>query len=288
MHTLSGKTAFITGGASGIGLGIAERFVDAGMNVVIADLRQDHLDVADELVARRGRSAQLHRIRVDVTDRAAMAAAAVETAQVFGNLHVLVNNAGIGISGPFDGITYADWDWGLAVNLGGVINGLQSFLPGMRAHGEGGHIVNTASLQAFVPMPSNFVVYVAAKAAVVGISETLRPDLARHGIGMTVLCPGPVRTHIHELRLNRPPQFVPGEAFRKAAENPMVLDLPGMLEPSEVGEMVLQAVLHDDPYVMTHGEWRDAAHALHAARIAAMPTEVNSALLALLRGPRPE
>lgn len=287
MQTLSGRTAFITGGASGIGLGMAECFVAAGMNVVIADLRQDHLDAAGERFARRGRTAQLHRMRVDVTDRAAMAAAAAEAAQVFGNVHVLVNNAGIGISGPFDGITYGDWDFGLAVNLGGVINGLQSFLPGMRSHGEGGHVVNTASLQAFVPMPADFVVYVAAKAAVVGISETLRPELARHGIGVTVLCPGPVRTRIHEVKLNRPPQFVPGEAFGKAAENPMILDLPGMLEPREVGERVLDAVVRDLPYVMTHGEWRDAADALHAARVAAMPTEMNPALLALLRAARP-
>lgn len=287
MKDLAGRTAFITGGASGIGLGIAGACVDAGMKVVLADLRQDHIDAALAGFARHGRSQQVHAIRLDVTDRAAMAAAADETARVFGKLHLLVNNAGIGISGPFDGITYADWDFGLAVNLGGVINGLQTFLPRLLAHGEGGHIVNTSSLQAFVPMPANFIVYVAAKAAVVGISETLRPHLAPKHIGVSVLCPGPVRTNIHELKDNRPPQFAAGEAFRQAAENPMKLQLPGMMEPAEVGALVLRAVLDDAPYIITHGEWRDAADSLHAARRAAMPTQLDPALLALLKGPRP-
>ena len=287
MKSLAGRTAFITGGASGIGLGIAEAFVGAGMNVVLADLRQDHLDAALAHFVNLGRKDNVHGIRLDVTDRAAMAAAADTTQRVFGKLHVLVNNAGVGISGPFDGVTYADWDFGLAVNLGGVINGLQTFLPRLLSHGEGGHIVNTSSLQAFVPMPANFVVYVAAKAAVVGISETIRPELALKGIGVSVLCPGPVRTNIHELKQNRPPQFQPGEAFRKAAETPMVLDIPGIIEPAAVGALVVKAVLNDEPYIMTHGEWRDAADALHAARVAAMPQDMNADLVALLRGPRP-
>jgi NAD(P)-dependent dehydrogenase (short-subunit alcohol dehydrogenase family) len=287
MKSLQDRTAFVTGGASGIGLGIAEAFVDAGMKVILADLRQDHIDAALGQFARRGHSAAVHPIRLDVTDRAAMAAAADESARVFGKVHVLVNNAGVGISGPFEGITYADWDFGLAVNLGGVINGLQTFLPRLLAHGEGGHIVNTSSLQAFVPMPSMFVVYVAAKAAVVGISETIRPELQQKGIGVSVLCPGPVRTNIHEIRQNRPPQFGAGEAFRNAAENPMKLDLPGMMEPSAVGAMVVKAILNDEPYVITHGEWRDAADQLHAARVAAMPTALNTDLVAVLRGPRP-
>jgi NAD(P)-dependent dehydrogenase (short-subunit alcohol dehydrogenase family) len=177
MKDVQDKVAFITGGASGIGLGIAGAFVEAGMRVVLADLRQDHIDAALGAFRERGQSKNVHAIRVDVTDRAAMAAAADQTERVFGKVHVLVNNAGVGIQGPFKGITYADWDFGLAVNLGGVINGLQTFLPRIRAHGEGGHIVNTASLAALVPMPAQFVIYVAAKAAVVTISETIRTEL---------------------------------------------------------------------------------------------------------------
>ena len=129
MRDVAGKVAFITGGASGIGFGIAGAFVGAGMKVVLADLRQDHIDQAMAAFSERGQSKSVHAIRLDVTDRDAMAAAADETERVFGKVHVLVNNAGVGIQGPFKGITYADWDFGLTVNLGGVVNGLQTFLP---------------------------------------------------------------------------------------------------------------------------------------------------------------
>src|SRR5581483_3466663 len=139
MKEVRNKVAFITGGASGIGLGMAGAFVAAGMKVVLADLRKDHIDEALALFERRGESGNVHTVRVDVTDRTALAAAADEAERVFGKVHVLANNAGIGIQGPFNGITYADWDFGMAVNLGGVINGLQTFLPRIRAHGEGGH-----------------------------------------------------------------------------------------------------------------------------------------------------
>jgi NAD(P)-dependent dehydrogenase (short-subunit alcohol dehydrogenase family) len=222
---------------------------------------------------------------VDVTDRPAMQAAAEETDRTFGKLHVLVNNAGVGIQGPFRGITYADWDFGLGVNLGGVINGLQTFLPRIRAHGEGGHIVNTASLAALVPMPSEFVVYVAAKAAVVTISETLRADLAAERIGVTVLCPGPIRTNIHELSKNRPLKFGVGDAFRQAEDaGATKVPFPSMMEPAEVGARVLQAVRNDELYVITHGEWRSAADARHAAQVAAMPEKLDPALVAMLAG----
>ena len=283
MQELSGKVAFITGGASGIGLGMADAFVGAGMNVLLADLRQDHIDSALEHFAERGQAPRVHAIRLDVTDRPAMAAAADEAERVFGKVHVLVNNAGVGIQGPFKGITYADWDFGLSVNLGGVINGLQTFLPRIRAHHEGGHVVNTSSLQAFVPMPAEFIVYQTAKAAVVAISESLHRELKPENIGVTVLCPGPVRTNIHELRQNRPPQFALGEAFRKVEDKSTPLQLPGMMEPADVGALVLNAIRGDELYVITHGEWRPAAEALHAARIAAMPTELDPALVELLQ-----
>jgi NAD(P)-dependent dehydrogenase (short-subunit alcohol dehydrogenase family) len=287
METVKDKVAFITGGASGIGLGIADAFVDAGMKVVLADLRQDHIDEALGHFKQRGQSTRVYTIRLDVTDRVALASAAEESERVFGKVHVLVNNAGVGIQGPFKGITYEDWDFGLAVNLGGVINGLQTFLPRIRAHGEGGHIVNTSSLQAFVPMPAQFVVYVAAKTAVVGISETIRAELRQENIGVSVVCPGPVKTNIHELSKTRPAQFSAGEAFRQAADSNQPMQLPGMLEPAEVGAMVLKAVLNDELYVITHGEWRGAADALHAARVAAMPEKVDPGLVALLQGRRP-
>jgi NAD(P)-dependent dehydrogenase (short-subunit alcohol dehydrogenase family) len=285
MQHVEGKVAFITGGASGIGLGIAGAFLEAGMKVMIADLRQDHIDSSLVSLGRLANPRAFRAIRLDVTDRAAMAAAADETERVFGKLHVLVNNAGVGIQGPFHGITYADWDFGMGVNLGGVINGIQTFLPRIRAHQEGGHIVNTASLAALVPMPSEFVVYVAAKAAVVTISETIRGDLANDNIGVSVLCPGPVRTNIHELSKNRPAQFTVGDAYRKAEEAGATrVPFPSMMEPAEVGVRVLNAVRNNDLYVITHGEWRAHAVARHAALLAAMPEKLDPALVSMLEG----
>src|SRR5262245_32396866 len=283
MKSVAGKVAFVTGGASGIGLGIAGAFVEAGIKVAIADLRQDHIEHAMAEFARRGQSKSVHAIRLDVTDRAAMAAAADETERVFGKVHVLVNNAGIGIQGPFRGITYADWDFGMAVNLGGVINGLQTFLPRIRAHGEGGYVVSTASLAALVPMPAQFVTYVAAKAAVVAISETIRGELAREGIGVSVLCPGPVKTNIHEVAKNRPDRFAVGDAFRQVEESGTGVVFPSMMQPQEVGALVLKAILDDELYIITHGEWRPMAAARHAALIAAMPERLDPALVAMLQ-----
>jgi NAD(P)-dependent dehydrogenase (short-subunit alcohol dehydrogenase family) len=283
MKDLKEKVAFITGGASGIGLGIAGAFLDAGMRAVLADLRQDHIDEAMAEFTRRGHSKHVHAIRLDVTDRDAMAAAADETERVFGKVHVLVNNAGVGITGPFAGITYADWDFGLAVNLGGVINGLQTFLPRIRAHGEGGHIVSTASLAALVPMPAAFVVYVAAKAAVVTICETIRPELLVENIGVSLLCPGPVRTNIHEVAKNRPAKFGAGDAFREAEQAGAGVVFPSMMEPAEVGALVLKAVRNNELYIITHGEWRPMAEARHAALIAAMPEKLDPALIAMLQ-----
>jgi hypothetical protein len=200
-----------------------------------------------------------------------MAAAADETERVFGKLHVLVNNAGVGIQGPFKGITYADWDFGLSVNLGGVVNGLQTFLPRIRAHGEGGH-VNTASLAALVPMPAQFVTYVAAKAAVVTISETIRGELMQENIGVSVLCPGPIRTNIHELSKNRPAKFGVGDAFRAA----MRLAQPGCRFPA-CWSLQRWARWCEGPHDgLHHHAWRMAAHGRtrHAATITAMPVKL--------------
>ncbi len=288
MKEVRDRTAFITGGGSGIGLGIAHSLVDAGARVVLADLRQDHLDAALAGFSGRGHSRSVHAIRLDVTDREAFADAAAETAGVFGKVHILVNNAGVGIEGPFKDATYADWDFGLHVNLGGVVNGLQTFLPGMRAHAEGGHIVNTASLAALVTMPTHMVMYVTAKAAVVALSESIQSELAQENIGVTVLCPGPVRTNIHQLAKNRPARFGENPAFRTAAERlGQRQPSPLWMDPAEVGVRILNAIRNDELYVITHGEWRPMVLARHAAILAAMPEKVDPNLIETLRPPEP-
>jgi len=286
MQELSGKVAFVTGGASGIGLGIAQALVEAGMKVVLADLRQDHIDAACDAFARRGQLEQVHALRVDVTDRVAMSHAADETHRRFGNLHVLVNNAGVGIEGPFRQASYADWDFALAVNLGGVINGLQTFLPRLLAHREGGHIVNTASLAGMVTMPAHLALYATTKAAVIALSESIRSELAEQGIGVSVLCPGPVKSNIHELRQNRPAQFAASTAFQAASEA-LAQRAPSDLwmEPATVGAMVLAAIRNNDLYIITHGEWRPMVMARNEAILAAMPQQMDPRIVESLRPP---
>jgi NAD(P)-dependent dehydrogenase (short-subunit alcohol dehydrogenase family) len=278
-----GKTAFITGGASGIGFGIAQSFVGAGMNVVLADLRQDHIDWA---LGEFGTAcaAKVHGIRLDVTDRLAMSSAAEEAESRFGNLHIIVNNAGVGIQGPLLEASYDDWDFGLAVNLGGVINGLQTFLPRIRRHGEGGHVVNTASLAALVTMPANMAMYVTAKAAVVALTESIRTELAHEGIGVTLLCPGPVKSNIHELERNRPERFTSSGGFQAAAKRLGARSASHMwMDPNEVGMLVLRAVRDNVLYVITHAEWRSAVVTRCDALLAAMPQTINPDLLRSLR-----
>ncbi len=284
MKELRGKVAFVTGGASGIGLGIVKAFVGAGMSVAIADLRQDHLDGALAHFAERDLRGRVHGIMVDVSDRDAMARAADETEKRFGKVHVLVNNAGVGIEGPLRRATYDDWDFGLGVNLGGVVNGLQTFLPRIRAHGEGGHVVNTASLAGLVWMPSFMAIYATSKAAVITLTECLRDDLAPDRIGVSVLCPGPIRTNIHEAGQNRPSRFKKTSGFAEA-EAALAKREPSPLwmDPDVVGERVVRGIQNDELYLITHGEWRDAFTQRMNAILAAMPTEVNPDLIRSLR-----
>ncbi|MBO0798181.1 MAG: SDR family NAD(P)-dependent oxidoreductase, partial [Blastocatellia bacterium] len=204
MKDVLGKVAFITGGASGIGFALAKVFSSAGMRVVIADIRQDHLDQAMSYFTRVGQ--QVQPIQLDVTDRDGMERAAQEVESVYGKIHVLCNNAGVQLFGPIDEGSYDDWDWVLGVNLGGVVNGVRAFVPRIKKHGEGGHIVNTASIAAFIPGPGAGI-YTASKFAVRGISEALRWALAPHGIGVSTLCPGLVKSAIYESDKTRPPHL---------------------------------------------------------------------------------
>jgi NAD(P)-dependent dehydrogenase (short-subunit alcohol dehydrogenase family) len=294
MKDLRDKVAFVTGGASGIGLGIVKALLGAGAKVTIADLRQDHLDAALGDLGRQGLRERVHGVRLDVSDRAGMARAAAEVEQRFGKVHVLVSNAGVGVEGPLRRATYDDWDFGLGVNLGGVINGIQTFVPRIRAHGEGGHVVNTASLAGLVWMPSFMTVYTTSKAAVIALSECLRDDLIPDHIGVSVLCPGPVKSNIHEAGRNRPDKFRGSSGFAEAEANlAHRVVSPLWMDPEVVGGKVLRAILNEEFYIITHGEWRDAFMQRAQAIADAMPKEVNPDLIRSLRerrtdaGPEP-
>jgi NADP-dependent 3-hydroxy acid dehydrogenase YdfG len=271
MENLGGKVAFITGGASGIGLGIAKAFAKASMTIVIADIRQDHLDQAVAAFKTRGQT--VHPIHLDVTDRPAMAAAAATTERLCGKVHVLVNNAGIGIGGPLKLAKYDDWDWGLDVNLNGVINGIQEFLPRILAHGEGGHIVNTASMAAVLPI-SRAGIYIAAKAAVMALSEVLRGELAEDNIGVSAFCPGPVQTTIAQTGRLRPERYRRNSGYvefeqrlRERPNNPLWMD------HEEVGERVRRGVERNDLFIFTHPEFKAGVRQRCEAVLDAFPDE---------------
>ena len=268
MREVRGKTAFITGGASGMGLAMARSFAKAGMKVVAADVEQTALDaVQAEFEAA---NVEFLSLKVDVTDRDGMEAAATATEDRFGKVHVLCNNAGVAVGGPIDRMAYNDWDWVVGVNLGGVVNGIQAFVPRIEAHGEGGHIVNTASMAGHLAIPG-LSVYTATKFAVVGLSETMRADLAAQDIGVSVLCPGVVNTNIFTSERNRP-ETMPGTNFALLAEadaSPAEQAVrfeelrASALDPAVVGDMVLHAIREDEFYVFSHPELKPMAEVRH-------------------------
>ena len=198
MRDLKGKTAVVTGAGSGIGLGIARALAGAGINLVLADIQQTHLDEARAAIeAKGGRAITLP---TDVSDPDQVAAVARVAQEHFGKLHVAVNNAGIAMHGtPVADVSTEAWRRVLGVNVLGVINGIHAFVPAIRGHGEGGHVVNTASISGFfIRRGSEQGAYSMTKYAVVALSEALKQELDGSGIGVSVLCPGPVRTRIFE------------------------------------------------------------------------------------------
>jgi NAD(P)-dependent dehydrogenase (short-subunit alcohol dehydrogenase family) len=272
IDTFEGKTAFVTGGASGIGLGIAKVLVERGAKVVLADLRQDHIDDALAEFAGGGRSNAVSALQLDVTSRTAYREAAQKMQDEFGGIDILVNNAGVGLEGPVLEATYADYDFGIGVNLGGVINGHVEFVPQMIAHGRGGHIVSTASLAAEVVMPEHLAIYAASKAAVCHYCEAVKGVLGTKGIGVSILLPGPVKSRIHEASQNRP-EHLRAESGYSASEKRLSRRIVGddWMDPVEVGNLVADGILSDATYLVTHGVFRPAMQARFDAVMAATP-----------------
>ncbi len=254
MQNLEGKTAFVTGGASGIGLGIAKALLGAGMNVTIADIRQDHLDAAS---AELGGGDRVLALQLDVTNREQFAQVADAAEARFGKLHVLIANAGVGLGGPTEQATYADWDWVNGVNVGGAINGVVTLLPRILKHGEGGHIVCTASMGALVPVPGS-TIYCAGKAYLTSMMECMRLELEPRGVICSAFCPGAVQTQIAKSGETRPAElsdtgYAESDKRRQASG-----DLSHLFQTKEeVGERVLQGILNDELYILTHHEFLD-------------------------------
>jgi len=274
MRELAGRAAFVTGGASGIGFALGRRLAEAGMKVMLADIEVDALNAAVESLRDVG--PEVRGVTCDVTDPVSVEMAAKASYDAFGNIHVVCNNAGVGGGSGIDDISLENWRWVLDVNLMGVLHGIRTFLPHIRAHGEGGHIVNTASM-AGLNSGMGFSAYSASKFAVVNMSEGLAARIKPLGIGVTVLCPGFVRTRITESGRNRPARYGPSQKPDPASSaGTLVAQIAEMvrsgLDPDDVAAQVLTAIRENELYVFTHhdADWRGELEARFAGILAAM------------------
>ena len=267
MMNIAGKTAFVTGAASGIGLGVAAALARAGAKVMLCDIQEAALDVA--LEGLRATNADVDRVRADVSLKAELQAAADATLARFGKVHILVNNAGVGGSGGYGAWNDTGWDWTLGVNLMSVIWGVEIFGPLIESHAEGGQILSTASIAGLIyPSASPYDV---TKYGVVALSEGLRCDLAPRGIGVSVLCPGFISTNILRSARNVPARFggiaavsptrpvsaEAGRAFRDRVEQG--------IDPLYVGELVREGIENDWAYIFTDTEFEPPVKARFAA-----------------------
>ena len=268
MKDLAGKTAFVTGAASGIGLGVADALAQAGMKVMLCDIEETALAKAVERL--KATNADVEGVRADVSLKSELKAAADATIARFGKAHILVSNAGVGGGGPYGAWTAAGWDWTLGVNLLAVIWGVEIFVPLIEQHGEGGHIVSTASIAGLVSSPAT-IPYNVSKYGVVALSEGLRAELAPRGIGVSALCPGFVRTRIMDSVRNLPERFAPPSderlaAMRSSEMYKFIQDrVAHGIDPSYVGELVREGVENDWPYIFTDAEFEPLIEARFAA-----------------------
>ena len=258
MQEFEGRVAVVTGGASGIGRGMAEAFLAEGMKVVLADIESEALDATARELADAG---DVVGAQCDVADPDAVEALRDRALTEFGAVHVLCNNAGVagGAGGTIEA-SLDDWSWVMGVNVMGVVHGIRSFVPLILEQGAGGHIVNTASIAGLIHGGG---IYGVTKHAVVAISESLFSELSQRDpdVGVSVLCPGWVRTRIIESERNRPeaPREDPGEAA------PMVEMMRKMMEgliqkghdPADVGRLIAQCIRERRFYVLTHPHWRN-------------------------------
>jgi NAD(P)-dependent dehydrogenase (short-subunit alcohol dehydrogenase family) len=268
-----GRVAFITGAVTGIGLGVAQAFADAGMRLALSYRNEDDRARVEQWFAGKGYEQPLF-VKLDVTDRERFAGVADEVERHFGEVHVLVNNAGVSVFGPTDEASYDDYDWIMGVNFGGVVNGLVSFLPKLKAMKGRRHVVNVSSMSAFLPGPQAGI-YTASKFAVRGLTESLRYNLAPHGIGCSLCCPALTKTNAWTSALKRPDGF--GESgfpeTSKAELEQFGTAFEEGMDPYEVGTKILDGMTQQKGLILTHPEHGPDFIELHEAMMAALPDE---------------
>ena len=270
MQDFAGQLAFITGGASGAGFGQAQVFGRAGCRIVIADIRAEAVEKARAALAAEG--IEVHGIALDITDRAAYAAAADEVERVFGQAPTLLfNTAGVNNFGPIENTTYGDFDWLIGVNLGGVVNGMVTFVPRMIASGKPCHVVTVASLGGFTGSALAGP-YSAAKAAVINLMEGYRQGLEKYGIGVSVVCPANIKSNIAEATLTRPAAlgasgYVEGP---EAIASLQSIYQHGM-EPEVLAAHVMQGIRDNALYIIPYPETKDTLDQHFQAILASIP-----------------
>ena len=248
MRDVGGKVAFITGAASGIGLGMAKAFTKAGMKVMMADIDDNRLQAV--AAGLRAKGADVETYRCDITIERELFAGAAATVDHFGKVNVLCNNAGVSVGGLSDELSQKDWDWVVAVNQTAVVYALRAFLPLIKANGESGHVVSTSSMAGLVNTGVGWGAYSASKHAVVGMMEVLYSELKDSPIGVSLLCPGAVNTNIVDAAKHRPEHFGIGND-RPISLNPLGESLQHGLDPDVVGELVLSAIIENQFYIFT-------------------------------------
>ncbi len=282
MKELESKTVVISGGAEGIGLGLARVLGGHGMNVLLADIDVEQLQIAEQIL--KDCDVPVLALPLDVVHCDQWHRVAEQAIERFGKVHMLINNAGVGgTSGGVEGADEKEWRWVVDVNLMGVALGAQVMVPHIKSHGEGGWVINVASMAGFGPLPTAGP-YTATKAAVVALTECWRPELAADNIKVSVLCPGFVKTRIHESGRNKQARYLDGDA-QSASQGG---DMGGVIESvvttgmdaAVVGERVVEALLADELYIFTHPNYRSSIRARWQAVDAAFERAAQSPLLA--------
>lgn len=271
MKSLKDKVAFVSGGSSGIGLGIVKVLAEEGMKVAFSYRNAAHRDETLRYFAGRPER-RVYPFALDVTDRADFAREADRMERTLGSVQILVNNAGVGVHGLVEHASYDDWDWVLNVNLGGVVNGIVTFLPRMLASGLDCHIVNVSSMGGVAALGSAGL-YTTSKFAVVGLTEALRTDMIGRKVGVSVYCPGPVRSNIVDSGRGRPQSLAnTGYSADQAAVGAPPPDfMQHAMSPIEAGQHVLRGIRDNALYIFSHPEFREVLAERHAAIMAAVP-----------------